>query len=101
MNHGRSWEIVTLVPGFRDPLTVIGIDVIEHAAVEMADLVDHPAGHHFGGAGNIADGEWFDHVPLEVQHALAGNPVMREHPENDRAAAEQGRAEIGQWLDRP
>src|SRR5262249_35161712 len=56
MNYCRCREIVTLVSGIHNSFTVIGVDMIEHAVVEMTDLVDDPAGHHFGSARDIAGG---------------------------------------------
>jgi hypothetical protein len=88
MHHRCCREVVTLVPSIHNSLTVIGIDVIEEAAVEMADLIDDFAGHHLRSAGDIAGSKWFGHVPIKVQDAPSGKAVVREQPDQDGPAAE-------------
>ena len=56
--------------------------------VEMADLIDDFAGHHFRSAGDIAGSKWFGHVPIKVQDAPSGKAVVREQPDQDGPAAE-------------
>src|SRR6266446_5809285 len=88
MNNCCCRKIIALVPCISNSLTVISIDMVEHAIVEASNFVDDLTGHHLRGAGNVAGEERFGHVAIEVQQTLPRIRVVWKHPSNDGTTSE-------------
>src|SRR5262249_25022937 len=53
MNDGHRWQVIAAISGIGNSFTVIGVNMIGQAPVELSDLLDHLTRNHNRGTGHI------------------------------------------------